>query len=79
MLTAVDTTLTLHCNGAVHNFTFIYPVGKTSVELRGNAIRIRWKYSHDGVCDPYRDGFDIAIDDIGFAGATIHPFTRIEI
>lgn len=73
MLTAINNTLNLHYNGEIHFFTFLYPVGEMSVERRGNAIRIFWKYSHDGVCGPYCDGFDIAIDDIGFAGATLHP------
>ena len=73
MVTTVNDTLTLHYGELIHEFYFIYSVGETAVERHGNAIRIFWKYAADGICDPYRDAFDIAVDDIGNLEAKVHP------
>ena len=73
MITSANRTLMLHYNGKSHVFTSDTPIGETAVEHRGNAICIYWKYSYDSATDPYRAAFEIAIDDIGLNGATVHP------
>ena len=68
MVTVVNRTLNLHYNGKNHRFTFDTSIGETAVEHRGNAIRIYWNLNAR-----YQAAFEIAIDDIGFDGATVHP------
>ena len=78
MVTAENASLVLHYGKLTHRFHFAAPVGDTSIERNRNAIRIYWKYDTDKACEPWRDAFEIAVDDIGFDGATIHPLNFCE-
>lgn len=73
MLTAYGSTAMLDYGTLRHKFEFLHDIGETSIKRCGNALRVYWKYTTDGPCAPWRDGFDIAIDDIGIDGATLHP------
>lgn len=70
MVTAVNMTLNLYFNGASHSVIFPLPFVVMSVARVGNAIRIQYQYT----APPYLGAaFEIAIDDLGFPGATVHP------
>jgi len=75
MVTAVHRTLNLHYNGKNHRFISPTPIGEMAVKHCGNAIRIYWnpKAHHDTATYSWQNIFEIAIDDIGFDGATVHP------